>query len=245
VSWRAAVAIGVAVALVTWLGYRSVRPPTPGPLARDAVESLGIQRRVGETFTYGLPVVFNSGDEAAVLTRIEPVDPSPGLQVVHTRIGGSERELFAFSSGRWPDPELFTDLHPVPGFIVQPQRVKGWERGVQLIFVLRADDPGRYEFDTVAVDYRVGDNEHPVLGLGVCVTEGRRMPNDRSNDPPSLDSAYAFKEVAVEYRVGGREHRAVLEIGLGVCVTKGRKLPNRRCKRPPSMDFDAALTPPA
>jgi hypothetical protein len=136
-------------------------------------------------------VVFNSGDEAAVLTRIEPVDPSPGLQVVHTRIGGSERELFAFSSGRWPDPELFTDLHPVPGFVVHPQRVKGWERGVQLIFVLRADDPGRYEFDAVAVEYRVGGREHRAvleIGLGVCVTKGRKLPNRRCKRPPSMDS---------------------------------------------------------
>lgn len=192
-SGRAAVAIGViAMALVAWFGYESVRSPTSGPLASEAVESLGIQRRVGETFTYGLPVVFNAGDDPAVLSDIEPVDPSPGLHVVHTRIGGSERKLFAFSSGRWPDPELFTDLHPVRGFVVHPQRVKGWDRGVQLIFVLRAEDPGRYEFDAVAVEYRVGDSKHRdvlEIGLGVCVTKTRKLPNKRCNDPPSLDAS--------------------------------------------------------
>jgi hypothetical protein len=189
VSRRAALAIGlIAVALVAWLVHQSVRGPTPGPLANDDIaEALGLQRRVGVPFTYGLPVVFNSGDEPAVLTRIEPVQPTPGLRVVRTRIGGSERKFFAFASGRWPDPELFTDLHPVPGFVVHPESVKGWERGVQLIFALRADEPGRYVFRAVAVEYRVGGDEHRAvldIGLGVCVTKGRKMPSQRCNNPP-------------------------------------------------------------
>jgi hypothetical protein len=192
VNRRAALGVTlVAVALLAWLGYRALRPPTPGPLASDVAESLGIQRRTGETFTYGLPVVINSGDEPAVLSRIEPVDPTPGLRLLHTRIGGSERKFFYFASGKWPDPSRFTDLHPVSGFVVHPKNVKGWERGAELIFVMRADDPGRYEFDAVAVEYRVGGNEHRAvleIGLGVCVTKGRRMPNKRCNDPPSLES---------------------------------------------------------
>ena len=184
----AAVTLAVAVvALLAWLGYRSVRPPTPGPLANDVAESLGLQRRVGETFTYGLPVVINSGDEPAVLERIEPVDPTPGLRVVHTRINGSERKYFYFASGSWPDPSRFTDLHPVPGFVVHPEDVKGWDRGAELIFVMRADEPGRYKFGAVAVEYRVGGIEHRAvldIGLGVCVTTGRRMPYKRCNNPP-------------------------------------------------------------
>lgn len=188
-SRRVAAALGVAVvALLAWLGYRSFGPPTPGPLASDVAESLGIQRRVGETFTYGLPVVINSGDEPAVLARIEPVAPTPGLRVVHTRISGSARKYFAFASGRWPDPGRFTDLHPVPGFVVHPENVRGWERGAELIFALRADEPGRYVFKAVAVEYRVGGREHRAvldIGLGVCVTKGRKMPDKRCNNPPT------------------------------------------------------------
>jgi hypothetical protein len=194
VSRGAALAVMVAViGLLAWVGYMSVRPPTPGPLANDAAESLGIQRRVGETFTYGLPVVINSGDEPAVLERIKPVDPTPGLRVVQTRINGSERRYFYFSSGRWPDPERFTDLHPVAGFVVHPEDVKGWDRGAELIFVLRADRPGRYKFKAVAVEYRVGGREHRAvldIGLGVCVTKGRKLPNERCNRPPTdLDTS--------------------------------------------------------
>jgi hypothetical protein len=98
-----------------------------------------------------------------------------------------------FASGRWPDPELYTDLHPVAGFVVHPESVEGWERGAELIFALRADEPGRYEFKAVAVDYRVGGNEHRAvldIGLGVCVTKGRRMPDKRCNNPPTdLDTS--------------------------------------------------------
>jgi hypothetical protein len=194
VSRRAALALGaavVAVAPLGWLGYREFAPSTPGPLASDVAESLGIQRRIGETFTYGLPVVINSGDEPAVLERIEPVDPTPGLRLLHTRIGGSKREFFYFASGRWPDPSRFTDLHPVAGFVVHPKDVRGWERGAELIFVMRADAPGRYEFDAVAVEYRVGGREHRAvleIGLGVCVTKGRKLPNRRCKRPPSMES---------------------------------------------------------
>lgn len=182
------VAVVVVVSLSAWWGYRSFGPPTPGPLASDVAESLGIQRRVGEIFTYGMPVVINSGDEPAVLERIEPLDPTPGLQLVHTRISGSKRKFFFFASGRWPDPGRFTDLHPVPGFVVHPKDVRGWERGAELIFVMRADSPGRYKFKAVAVEYRVGGREHRAvldIGLGVCVTTGRKMPNKRCNKPPT------------------------------------------------------------
>jgi hypothetical protein len=189
-------AIGVAVAaLLGWWAYRSYGPPTPGPLASDVAESLGIQRRVGETFTYGLPVVVNAGDEPAVLERIAPVDPTPGLELLHTRISGSDRKFRSFASGRWPDPSRFTDLHPVRGFVVHPEHVRGWDRGAELIFVMRAGSPGRYKFKAVAVEYRVGSREHRAvldIGLGVCVTKGRRMPNKRCNNPPTdLDTSRA------------------------------------------------------
>lgn len=189
----AALAIAVALALVGWWGYREYGPTTPGPLARDVAESLGIQRRVGETFTFGMPVVTNSGDDPAVLERIEPVDPTPGLHLLHTRVSGLNRKFHSFASGRWPDPSRFTDLHPVRGFVVHPRDVRGWERGAELIFVMRADKPGRYKFKAVAVEYRVGSREHRAIldiGLGVCVTKGRKMPNKRCNNPPTdLDTS--------------------------------------------------------
>jgi hypothetical protein len=192
-SRTATVALAVVVvALLAWLGYRSFGPPTPGPLARDVGESLGIKRRIGETFTYGLPVVINSGDEPAVIERIEPVDPTPGLQLLHTRIAGSKRKYFFFASGRWPDPSRFTDLHPVSGFVVHPDTVKGWERGAELIFVMRADEPGRYVFKAVAVEYRVGGREHRAvldIGLGVCVRKQRKPRRKWCHPPRDLDTS--------------------------------------------------------
>jgi hypothetical protein len=184
----------VVVGLLAWLALHELRAPSQGPLGTPVAESLGIQRRVGETFAYGLPVVFNSGDEPAVLARIDLVDATPGLQVVATRMSGSERKFYSFASGRWLDRELFTDLHPVSGFVVHPTSVKGWERGAELIFALRADDPGRYVFKAVAIDYRVGGSEHRAVldaGLGLCVTRKahERVP-ETCDEPPTtgLDS---------------------------------------------------------
>jgi hypothetical protein len=193
VSRRALIGLAVViVALAVWLGYRSVRPPTPGPLANDDIaESLGIERRTGERFTFGMPVVINSGDDPAVLTRIEPVDATPGLRLLRTRVAGTGRKHFFFASGTWPDQTKWTDVHPVSGFVVQPETVKGWDRGAELLFVMRADDPGRYEFDSVAVEYRVGGYEHRAeldVGLAVCVVRRPTKPF-KGCTPPSLDES--------------------------------------------------------
>jgi hypothetical protein len=191
VSRRAVIALGlIVVVLVAWLGYRSVRPPTPGPLANDDIaESLGLERRTGQRFTFGMPVVINSGDDPAVLERIEPVDPTPGLRLLRTRVAGAKRKHFYFASGTWPDPTKWADVHPVSGFVVQPETDEGWERGAELLFIMRADRPGRYEFDSVAVEYRVGGNEHRAeleIGLAVCVVKRPTKPF-KGCSPPSLD----------------------------------------------------------
>ena len=140
-----------------------------------------------------MPVVINSGDEPAVLERIEPVDPTPGLRLVHTRIAriGTQVPLVRLRPLARSEP-----LHrPASRARLRgpPGDVAGWDRGAELIFVLRADSPGRYKFKAVAVEYRVGGKEHRAvldIGLGVCVTKGRKMPDKRCNDPPTdLDTS--------------------------------------------------------
>lgn len=186
--------IGVVVAAaLLWLAVRSLGEPSPGPLGSADASSLGIGRLAGVDFAYGLPVVINSGDEPAVLERIELVDPTPGLRVVETLIAGPGRRVFGTASTHnWPDDRnRITDLHEVRGFEVQPQHVARWDRGAELVFVLRADEPGRYLFNAVAVNYRVGDDEHRTVvenGLGVCVT--LRKPYKRGCEPaPGLEES--------------------------------------------------------
>jgi hypothetical protein len=194
-TWRRTLALLAiaAVLLLGWLVYRSVRPPTPGPLHNPEASSLGLVRKTGQTWGYGLPVVINTGDEPAVLTRIEIVDPPPGLRLVDTRVSGIRRKNYYFASSlTWPDRlGRFSDLHRVAGFEIQPENVAGWNRGAELIFAVRAEKPGRYVFRAVAVEYRVGGSEHRVIldnGLAVCVTRaGPGKPHKRGCDDPPRD----------------------------------------------------------
>jgi hypothetical protein len=186
-AWAVAL-IGVAiVAVAVWLlvfggpGGRS-----QGPLESYDVSSIGIGRHAGETFGYGLAVAFNRGDEVAVLDRIEIVDRPPGLRVLETQVAGRGRENGFLASTIGPPERQIRDLHPVRGFRVPPDSTPDGEWGAELVFTLRADDPGRYAFTRVAVDYRVGDTEHRAVlrnGLAVCVTP-RGEPRPRNCKAP-------------------------------------------------------------
>jgi hypothetical protein len=184
---RAAAALVAAgcVAAVALLARDSL--PTAGPLIADDGASLGIGRTAGETFAYGLPYVGNDGDEPARLQRISPVEPTPGLRVVGTRVAGARRRDLAWAATpAWPDRNL-SDVHPVDGFEIGPLKARGWRRGAELIFILRAPEaPGRYRFKSIQVDYRVGRRRHRDrfhFGLQICVTP-RGEPRNMSCPAP-------------------------------------------------------------
>lgn len=192
----AALAAGAALAAAALLLIIVLRgddgEPTPGPLGTDEIQSLGFSQEVRREFTFGLPVAFNRGDEPAVLERIVLVDPTPGLEVVATRVAGPDRRiLFKASDEVWPSPEI-TDLHPVEGFEVAPQDEPGGDRGVELVFAGRADRPGRYRTHGVQIDYRVGDTEHRStlnISFRVCVLPGGvpvDVPGGRRCPAPKL-----------------------------------------------------------
>jgi hypothetical protein len=175
-----AAAVVLAVVLLAGDGE-----PSAGPLGSDEVQGLGAPQEAGRTFTFGLPVAYNEGDEPAELERISLLDPTPGLKVVGTRVAGADRRLL-YQSGdpNWPSRRI-TDQHPVNGFEVAPQDTPEGRRGVELVFGLRADRPGRYRTEGVQIDYRVGDTRHRstmLIALRLCVpprgatAEGRRCP---------------------------------------------------------------------
>jgi hypothetical protein len=172
--------LAIVAGVAAWLLLGGDEPVTPGPLGTGERSGVGVGQRAGVPFGYGLPVAVNRGSEPAVLDRIELVDPPAGLRVLETRVGGLERKyLWYASSTRWPDPERFSDLQPVRGFRVPPQSAPGGDRGVELVFALQADKPGRYAFDRVAVAYHVGDRRHRAEltnGLRVCVAPPGQAP---------------------------------------------------------------------
>jgi hypothetical protein len=179
-----ALLLALAVAAGVW--WKGGRDPSPGPLANDISESIGLGRHPGTVWTYGHPIAYNTGDKVAVITRIWLVNPTPGLSVLTTRVAGPKRKLlFVASDPKWPAEDL-TDLHPVEGFQVAPRSRPNGDRGAEFVFSLRADRPGRYTARAVGIDYTVDGDEHRVYlsyGLGVCVTAAAK-PLDRNCRPP-------------------------------------------------------------
>ncbi len=123
--------------------------------------------------------MFNSGSVPVVLTRIRLVDPTPGLEVVGTAVGGPDRELLTLDRAPdWPS-KAFTDQHAVAGFVVAPSSLPDGERGVELLFGLRAARPGSYQARAIAVEYAVGEEEHVAYvrrGVNVCVSSEDSEP---------------------------------------------------------------------
>jgi hypothetical protein len=80
---------------------------------------------------------------------------------------------------KWPAPRTYTDLHPVRGYVVPPASAHDGRRGVELVSVLRVDEPGEHQFTGVSVDYRIGGERYRTVlweGAGICV---RLIPTPR------------------------------------------------------------------
>src|SRR4051794_30147326 len=104
----------IAAALVWALLLRS-SGSSQGPLDTPGVESVSFIQHPGDEFGYGHAVAYNRGSEPAELDRIRLVDPTPGLEVIGTKVGGPNRELLSLSNTpKWPTDE-FTDQRPVKG----------------------------------------------------------------------------------------------------------------------------------
>lgn len=182
------VAVALVAAAGAWFVLRGDGEPTPGPLTSPDATSGGFGRTAGRPFGFGLAVAWNTGDRPAVLERIEPVDMTSGLRVLDTRASGPDRDSLSVAATRqWPSDE-FTDLHPVKGFEVAPHTSAAGERGVELVFGLQADKPGRYEMVAVAVEYTVAGKRHRAIirnGIAVCVTPPGE-PTIRGCDTPRI-----------------------------------------------------------
>jgi hypothetical protein len=164
------VVLAAATAAGFWLAGSAER--SRGPLHGNGRESIGMGRvRVGQVVAYGQPLVFNGGSRPAVLKRIWLVDAPAELRVLETHVSGPARKhLSSAGDFRWPTPE-FQDLHPVRGFAVAPETEPAGERGAELVFVLRADKPGRLISRGIGVDYTVDGKAHRQFltsGFAIC-----------------------------------------------------------------------------
>ena len=189
------VVLVLAVALAWWLFIRDERP-TAGPLANPEAVGFSFRQHPGDTIGYGVPVAFNTGARPAVLKRIRLVNPTPGLEVLATRVAGPDRKLLSVAlTDTWPSRE-FDDVHPVAGYTVAPRTTAQGERGVELIFGLRVTKLGDYQSQAAAIEYTVDGTQHVAYvraALRICVVppseplDGECATPDGVNDPINDD----------------------------------------------------------
>jgi hypothetical protein len=137
-----------------------------GPVTAGGGKTMtGIKVEVGQVFTFGGVVLYNSADKPAVLESIAFDPPlSPDFDVVDVKAAGRDRRTGFVGADQVFPPEVLRpqSLRAVEGAIV-PARSddpEGW--GVELVFGLKVTRPGKFLMQHVVVDYRIDGKRHRV-----------------------------------------------------------------------------------
>jgi hypothetical protein len=185
--WYAVAVLVVAGAAALWLALRG-REPGPGPLANRTNDDYSFPVPARRPITWGVPVLYNQGDEPAVLLEVRPARSTPGMRVLKVLAAGENRGNYFIAGTREypfrPDDRI-RNLRPAEGFSVPPQTTRAGKYGVELVFVLQMDRPGRYEIDGIRARYRVGDTEHLEdfrFRLAACPGFGKAAFGGNGND---------------------------------------------------------------
>jgi hypothetical protein len=185
----AAAAVLLVVAAAAWWVLARDDRPSPGPLLNQDKFGFSFLQHPGDTIGYGVAMAWNTGDQPVVLKRIRLVDPTPGLEVIDTRVSGQKRKLLALDrTSTWPSDE-FEDIHPVAGYRVAPRNTAAGKRGVEFLFGLHLPKLGNYESQAVAIEYTVGDTKHLSYvhaSLLICVVpKSQALDDDDACGMPS------------------------------------------------------------
>jgi hypothetical protein len=167
------VGIVVVLALVVGLmvvGYqraygRLVHGYDSGPVYTGSGTKTGFPVDLDGPFTYGVITVSNRTGRTAVLTdvRVKPSLPA-GMEIIEVKVVGPNRKTAAIGTGRqYPPPELAPHLRPLKGAKVPPKSTPEGYGGVEIVFGLKVNRPGRFGFRQVELDYRIGRKPHTVV----------------------------------------------------------------------------------
>lgn len=182
-----ALVVGVGI----WWIARSSGPSQGGPLENPEVTASGLRQHPGDLIGYGVPMAWNDGDEPVTLESARLINPTSGMQVVHTYASPPDRKKNGIAySETWPSDE-FSDLRPVAGLSVPPRSTPAGEKGVMIVFALKLPDrAGDFQHDGVEVAYRAGGKDYVTTirtSMRVCV-----VPESEDLQGP-CDSPDAFK----------------------------------------------------
>jgi hypothetical protein len=194
--WVAAVSVLALVAgtVGAWLAADRPSPTTvaqhvgDGPLYTPAGDELALSVTTGRPLAWGNAVYFNGDTRALRLRSARPIQLTPGLRVARVVVAGARRPSTVGDERRWP-PAGFTDsvLEPIDGFEVPPESRPTGRAGVEVLFELVADRPGRYALRGVELTYQGADGRRyrDVMpdAIGVCALPRDQDPLEAADCP--------------------------------------------------------------
>lgn len=167
--------VAVAALLVAgvWLGVRSSGPTQGGPLENPEITASGLRQHPGDLIGYAVPMAWNDGKEPVTLKSARLINPTPGMQVVHTYVSPPNRKKQGIAySETWPSDE-FSDLRPVAGLSLAPRTTPAGEKGAMFVFALQFPDRvGDFQHEGVEVAYTADGRDYVMkirTSMRVCV----------------------------------------------------------------------------
>jgi hypothetical protein len=135
-----------------------------GPLQTGSDTTTRIVVDVGQPFTFGGIVVYNTTAQPIVLDEIRLVPPTPpGMEILAIEVAGGDRRIgFVGADHGYAPTDLRPYLRPYRKALVPPERRPEGREGTEIVFGLQLNQPGMFGFEHVDVDYRVGKKRHRV-----------------------------------------------------------------------------------
>jgi hypothetical protein len=148
-----ALALAGTIAVVT---STAATTGSQGPLTTEddpAVDSgVGVPSlRTGQSFCYGSTVIVNTSKQEATLESLR-ISGGDGLTIGSALVLGPSRSTTLATADRCP-----ATASPLKGYVVRARAGTGEDLGVEVMFPIRIDRPGKSRIEEVTVTYRVGD----------------------------------------------------------------------------------------
>jgi hypothetical protein len=182
----AAVAVTLGGCTVGAAGHGHSRPAASTAMTPDARGRLGAplagpppngfatKKDVGEVFSNGQLIVFNTGDAPVRIVKVTPQLTGTGLSYLGALVAGLGREIGSMQDERGFPPTsapLLGKLTPAKGAVLEPGKAAD-KRGVELILGFKVLSPGRSTARAVRIDYQYHGQAHTGVWtstMAVCV----------------------------------------------------------------------------
>ncbi|MGW5239191.1 hypothetical protein ACWEOW_09695 [Monashia sp. NPDC004114] len=176
--------IAIGAALVAWFLFGFASKAGSGPVHAAPNRTIhGASMRTGDAITWGGVYLHNDAGEPITIEKATLVPAIAGSEdaVEVERVEAQDPKGYSLGvgidNGDAYEAVPSSRRHSIPGFVTPP---RGY---ANLLIKVRAVKPGTWRFDSVDIEYRIGDSRYVVSmpqALGVCVD----IPGDCNVDAP-------------------------------------------------------------